>query len=101
MRNLLHVSSLAGRTQASWSDGAHISTPGEAGSAAWGNQEQNPDLLCMVLQVASKVFWQITTCGRCMISDREVSGGCIASVLTKDQINTGIIKLEHQTAQMQ
>lgn len=48
----------------------------ETGSAVRGNQpygdkqEQNPDLHCMFLRVASKVCWQITTCGRCMISDR-------------------------------
>lgn len=55
----------------------------------------------MFLQVASKVYWQITTCGRWMISDREVSGGCTASLLIKDQIITGIIKVEDQTAQIQ
>lgn len=95
----------------SGSDGAHISASvrlarGETGSAVRGNQpfrdkqEQNPDLLCMFLQVASKVYWQITTCGR-WISDREVSGGCTASLLIKDQIITGIIEVEDQTAQIQ
>lgn len=71
--------------------------------AVWGNQrygdkqEQNPDLLCMFLQVESKVYWRIPTCGRCMISDRQVPGGCTASLFTKDQINTGIVG----SAQMQ